>query len=617
MTQKKYWQPKNTLLMASLLATVSLPAHAVQFSMGDVNGTFSSKLSIGASWRMDGQDKTLLSPGNTNDKGRASSSVTDDGNLNFEDGDLISFVFKGRHDLELTYQNLGLFTRFRYWYDQELENGKRPHGNSLNEYTPDKTLDDSGFSDLAKSSGIELLDLYVYGSFDLGNVPLDLRLGRQVVSWGESTFIQNGVNIINPVDVSALRKPGAELKEALLPVGMLYMGAGLTDALSMEAFYQYEWKKTELDGCGTYFATNDVISDGCEILTVFSTIPDQIQATEEGSFGPFPVPEQFLRRADDLEASDSGQYGLSFRYFAESLNSTEFGIYYLNYHSRTPIFSAVTSSDPFTLAPLLGGNPQYRAEFPEDIKLLGLSFSTNVGTWAVSGEISTRPDLPLQINTTHILHAVAVGGGLAPWSDVLDRADAAGEGGNVAGYDEKEFTQIQFTFLKFFDQVMGASRMTFVGEIGANHIGGLGSKSDANYVHYGRSPTYGIGSFQLEDGKTCEESGTFPANTNIANCTKEGYITSDAWGYRMLLAFDYSNAFAGVNLKPRIGWSHDVRGYAPAPNFNEGNKALSLALDADYLNTYTASISYTQYTGGDYNTINDRDFASISFGVSF
>ena len=64
--------------------------------------------------------------------------------------------------------DFGVFLRAKYWYDQELENGKVPHGNSANRYTPNVKLDDSGFDDLAKASGIELLDAFIYNTFYLG-----------------------------------------------------------------------------------------------------------------------------------------------------------------------------------------------------------------------------------------------------------------------------------------------------------------------------------------------------------------------------------------------------------------------------------------------------------------
>ena len=46
-------------------------------------------------------------------------------------------------------------------------------------------------------------------------------------------------------------------------------------------------------------------------------------------------------------------------------------------------------------------------------------------------------------------------------------------------------------------------------------------------------------------------------------------------------------------------------------------KAASVGLDADYLNTYTASLSYTNFFDGKYNTQGDRDFLALSFGVNF
>lgn len=44
---------------------------------------------------------------------------------------------------------------------------------------------------------------------------------------------------------------------------------------------------------------------------------------------------------------------------------------------------------------------------------------------------------------------------------------------------------------------------------------------------------------------------------------------------------------------------------------------MSLGLNADYQNTYNASLSYTDFFGGDYNTNVDRDFVALSFGVNF
>ncbi len=612
------------LLLASI--ALSFPAAAFEFQWGDVEGSFNSQISLGASWRMSEQDPQLVTPGNAPSYGLASTGTGDDGNLNFNDGDVYSTILKGVHDLELRKNDFGALVRFKYWYDDELANGKRPHGNSANLYTPNEKLNDSGFDDFAQASGIALLDAFVYGTFYLGEseMPLDLRLGRQVASWGESTFIQNGINSINPVDVSAFRRPGAEIKEGLLPVSMFTVSAGLTNALSFEAFYQLEWEKTVIDGCGTYFSTADVAATGCDIVTLTGLASDQMNM----------LGGLYITRRPDIEPDDSGQFGVAFRYFAEGLAGSEFGIYYMNYHSRIPYLGGFSSSNeelggppdtPFIPGDPLGGNPQYFAEFPEDIELFGLSVATNFAGFAVSGEVSYRPDFPVQINTTELLQGAV---GMAPWSTVTPIIVAVGPGAAAAGYDLLPVTQAQMTFIRFFDQVLGASRLSFAAEIGANWVGDLPEQS---VQRYGRSPTFGMGWFEpiplpsppLPPGEfiTCEAgnalAGVAPPNTNARNCTTDGYVTDSSWGYRIRAGLTYNDVFAGVNLTPRIAWSHDVDGYSPNSNFNEGSKALSVGLTAEYLNRYTGTLDYTTFSGGDYDTVKDRDFLSFSVSVSF
>jgi len=616
------------LLLAS--CALSFPAAAVEFQWGEVEGSFNSQISVGASWRLEDQDPRLVTFGNRPDISTpstgASTSTADDGNANFNDGDVYSLILKGVHDLELRKGDFGVFLRGKYWYDDELSDGDRPIGNSANLYTPNESLADGDFDDFAQASGIELLDAFVYGTFYLGEsqAPIDIRVGSQVASWGESTFIQNGINSINPIDVSAFRRPGAEIKEGLLPVGMVTISAGVTNALNIDVFYQYDWEKTVIDGCGTYFSTNDVGATGCNVVTVTNSLSDQLNMANG----------LFVTRLPDIEPDDDGQYGIGIRYFAEELAGSEFGIYYMNYHSRTPFLGGFTSSNPVLGGPPdapfipgdpLGGNPQYFAEFPEDIELFGASFATNLAGFAISGEVSYRPDYPVQINATEILTAAL---GYAPYSTVTPIVLAAGFGEPVSGYDELPFTQAQVTFIRFIDQVMGASRLSIAAEIGGNWVGSL---PDQSVQRYGRNTIYGMGNFEplplpsppLPPGEvfTCADgnalAGLDPANTNATNCTNDGYVTDSSWGYRIRGSLTYNDVFAGINLTPNLAWSHDVNGVSPNTNFNEGARALSLGVTAEYLNRYTGALSYTSFSGGDYNTIEDRDFLSFSVSVSF
>lgn len=309
----------------------------------------------------------------------------------------------------------------------------------------------------------------------------------------------------------------------------------------------------------------------------------------------------------------------------------------MNYHSRMPYISAVTSphAADMRFAPELCGNlglpasacsavlgtaagqsltqayrlgtSKYYVDYPEDVRLYGLSFSTSLPTGTtLAGEISYRPNMPLQINPYDLITAGTGVTALSPLlsSGAIDLQNSTA----ISGYRRKEVTQAQVTATHFFDQVMGADRLTLIGEVGYVHVGGLEGRGG---VRYGRSTAYGGGAI-YPDNSVCTSTSATPEY-----CTNDGFTTSDAWGYRARAIWEFSNVIQGLELKPNLAWSHDVDGYGPEPGFNEGSKAASVGLDATYLNTYNASLSYTNFFGGDYNVNVDRDFVALSVGVSF
>ncbi len=597
----------RSIAYAILTASIATPVLAVEFNLGDVEGRFDSQLSIGSSWRQSSPSADLISVPNGGTS-RGSGSY-DDGTQNFKDGDAFSTVFKGVHDLQLNYQNYGAFVRGKYWYDFELENGKRAHGHAPNGYQPNTRLNDDDFNDYAKFSGAELLDAYVFAEFEVNERPLDVRLGRQVVNWGESTFIQGGINVINPFDVTAFRRAGAEVKEGLLPVNMAFGSLGVTDNLSLEAFYQLQWEPTAIDGCGTYFSTNDFTAEGCDGIRIISSNPllavtgvsnDQTYFNNlDGSLFP-AAPDLLVNRDANgrREADDAGQFGAALRYFAEELNSTEFGLYFAKYHSRLPIISGI-KTDAASLGSLgsLGVfQSKYFVEYPEDIKMLGLSFSSSLGDVAWSGEISHKRDVPVQMNGPMLVASMlALGNPLAaPGNPANSLVAGTPFGGEIHGFTPFNVTQAQTSFVKFADQVMGASRLTLVGELGWTHIHDFDEGPDA--IKYGRNGIFGFS----------------PSDS-------EGFVTQNSYGYVVRANLAYSDVFAGVNLKPEVSFKHGLSGYGPQPGaaFNEDEKTLSLSLTADYLNQYSVQLAYTDFFGGNFNPIDDRDFISLSASMSF
>ncbi len=310
------------------------PAWAIEFGDGELQGSLSTTFTHGVTVRVEERDPELAADTNGND-----------GDLNYDRG-IVSNTSKFTTDLDVRRGNFGAFVRATGFIDFENERGTR-------ERTP--------LSDEAKElvgQDFEVLDAYVAGTFDIGDQIVDARLGRHVLNWGESTFIPNGVNAVNHFDVSKLRQPGSELREALLPVGLASFSVSPTDDLAVEAFYQLEWEETRIDPVGSYFSSTDYAGPGAREAVITN-----ITTNDQGfGFGPLTpainadliratLPRQAafdpdfasVLRGPDRDASDTGQWGLALRYFAADLNYTEFGLYVMNYHSRLPTVGAQTS----------------------------------------------------------------------------------------------------------------------------------------------------------------------------------------------------------------------------------------------------------------------------------
>ncbi len=343
------------VLLSCFLATLSSNALALSFELGDdARLDWDTSVRYSSAWRLNSQDPNLLTNPNA-----------DDGNRSFDKG-LIQSRFDLISEADLSYRNIGAFARVRGYYDDKYA-GSNDHDSPatsnkvsvpFNEFTDD--------TQELMGKKLELLDAFAYGNFDFGERSLGVRVGRQVVNWGESLFIAGGISSAQgPLDATKLNVPGMELKEVFLPVGQLYLQQDLTESLTAEAFYQWQWEETRLDAAGSYFSTSDVLDQGGESLIL--------------------GPGLRAARGSDDDASDSGQWGVALRYTAEALGATEFGLYYINYHDKTP----QVNLDLGTLT--------YNLSYLEDIHLVGASFGTVFGDTNVSGEISYRDNAPVLV----------------------------------------------------------------------------------------------------------------------------------------------------------------------------------------------------------------------------
>ena len=604
----------GSAISLALISFVAAPVQAIEFNSGDWSGTIDTTLSYGASMRVQERDPELIGLANLNPligtrplseqvvaPGRFSVNG-DDGNLNYDDGDLFSNAFKITTEFSVNYrENWGGFARASYFYD--WENADRPE---LSEEAKDKV-----------GTRLTLLDAFVFYNFNLDGKEGSIRLGRQAVSWGESTFIQNGINVINPIDVSKLRVAGAELKEAFLPVDMIQGSLAINENLSVEALYLLEFEQTEPDPAGTYFSTNDFATLGGRFVMLGFG-----RANEPSNFNNCPNVIRFptnplevsacsaaVPRLPDDYASDDGQYGLALRYFSPTLNDTEFGFYFMNYHSRLPMLSgyAVTTSAP--------SSGRYIVEYPEDIRMYGMSFNTTLGDTgiALQGEISYRDNMPLQFDDVELLFsALSPLNPLipAPGNRFISQLGDFGPGDYVRGWERHETSQLQFTLTKAFGpgNWLGAQQIATVAEFGATEIWDLPEPDVLRYQ--GDGTDTGCGGDAINGGRL---------QNPISQC--EGFPTPFSWGYRLAARADYNNAFGSpFNVSPRVAFNHDVNGITPGPggNFLEGRKSVTVGVEATYLSQWAADLSFTEFRGaGTLNLIHDRDFVSFTLKYSF
>jgi hypothetical protein len=620
--------PRNPLSLALSAALIGLAAgnaQAFEFNIGDdFNANVSTTLSYGVSYRTSERDPNLVGKCNfiacqgltatgapivplaalPNSVQRAAvgrySVNNDDGNLNYDRGDVFSNTAKITAELGWTYgENFGGLIRATAFYD--FENQKR---DDLSALAKEKVGKDA-----------QLLDAFAYYNFAEGAG--SVRLGRQVVSWGESTFIQQGINVVNPIDVSKLRIAGAELKEAFLPIDMLWASYSFNENLSIEALYMFEFEQTEPEPAGTYFSTNDFGSLGGQFVVLNFGLVGQPEnyadcfrpgVINPRNVGAVSACSASVLRTEDQFASDNGQYGLAARYFSPELNNTEFGFYFLNYHSRLPLFSGNTVRNSNA------NSATVFIEYPEDVRLFGLSFNTTLDESgiALQGELSYRPNTPLQIDDVELLFY-----GLSPLNALLPAdfnrfSSQLGQGRPneyIRGWERHKVSQYQMTATKVFgpENPIGADQVSAVAEIGFTKVWDLPSTDVLRYQGDGTDTGGGDDFLTGRSRNPQTQVGGFP--------------TRFSWGYRIAARADYNNFLSSpFTMSPRVAFNHDVNGITPGPggNFLEGRKSITVGVEANYLNQWTLDLSYTDFFGAEpYNLVADRDFISMAARYAF
>jgi hypothetical protein len=578
----------------------------------------------------------------------------DNGDLNFKPGDVVEATQRITTELQVKRDDYGFFVRATGFYDPVIDS-------NVNGFQ-------FPFSRAAErdiGADLRLLDAYVFARPEIGDHPFDLRVGNQALNWGESTFIQFGINSITPLDLTALRTPGSELRTAFLPIPAVDIRTDLAWDTSFEAFWQPYWTRTRLEPVGSFFGTNDAAADGGKFIDLYSYYADSpacVYAADN-----VPQANAFggcVPRGLDRHPTGVDEFGFALRKTVPEWNDAEFGLYFENYYSRTPFLDFHTGGPnikgapgPFGVlpAPLLKfltskgteyfqntyhATSDFFDDYPKNIKLVGFSWNLNApGGVAIQGEISHRFDQPLQLATSDLSLAVTAPAlclfaklHIAPGPQACAAAAAdpviqatggiAGFDQDILGYKRYDVTQAQTTATKLFPAMpsMAINSVAVVGEIGFDYVHNFGHDAGLFIAPY----TTDTNTADIGNPYATVDNKVVPGVNGTGVYSTKGLATQFSGAYTIAVVVDMPNVLPyGLGMKPTVSLQHDFVGTSPtgANAFVANTAAASVGATFTYLQAWSLGVQYTNhfpvFAGGKFYGLIDRDFVSATLSYEF
>ncbi|MDM0106961.1 DUF1302 domain-containing protein [Variovorax sp. J22R24] len=302
------------------------------------------------------------------------SVVSDEGTYSFDRGEAVTERLDLLTELDIVYKkNFGARVSAAGWYDAAYGDNSRtnplPPLSNIPSYVNKRYSDYT--SRFYQGPSGEMLDAFVFGGADIGNVPVRGKLGRQTLYWGESLFLGGNLHGVayaqNPLDLQkGFATPGVEAKELFRPLNQVSGSAQITDTLSVGAQYMFQWEAFRYPEGGTYLGPVDFVFNG----------PDRQFLSQ--ALG-------FAARGNPSEPGQSGEGGLSARWSPTWLDGT-LGFYWRNFADKLPQ-TFLTRVGP--------GISRYNLIYADNIDMYGVSLAKNIAGISVGAELSYRHNTPL------------------------------------------------------------------------------------------------------------------------------------------------------------------------------------------------------------------------------
>jgi len=571
------------------MGAVSVDSYGYDFTtgLGDLHGSWVSNLTAGAGIRTKNPSCSLTGDPNSYGCGAAANvnqwGSSDNGDLNYKKGQPFSTYLSATSELLLTMPSEGykFMIRGTAMYDFLVGDTAR---------TP---LSSTALAQVKYP--VQLLDLWAEKDFTLNGHEAHVRLGNQVLNWGESYFASGGINQTNSVDIQKLLIPGTQLKQALLPAPMLSFATGLTHGLSTEAYYQFQWNGNRYPPVGTYWSVGNSFGRGA-VAGTGSTTNGNAAGVDAGTIagvnsgnaatlasintgllngqyaGP-PYNSIGILVNTVLPQQYKPQYGIKFNYRPKGVD-VNLGFYYENYTDKSPVLSSLA-------------NGTGRFSYLQNRQLFGVSANFGLGDWAIGTELSYRPH-----------DAVALSGCFAP-NGPLDLNTNGVSGINCQQWmDMKKFqydingqlslTQSEYPFLKLIhaDQAVLTAELTWIYYPGLSSSG-VTRTIDGHDVH--QAPAAGYFTW-LNNG-----SGLgYPITAAAGTSSSVGATVDFNWTYD-------GSVIPGWQITPGVTFTDALYGYTPTftGNYLQGAKSVNVyVLFNQNPATWQAGINYTAFFGG-------------------
>ncbi len=620
-------------LGASLLALlVPTGADAYDTTVDGWQVNIDTTLSSSVAVRTSNQDPRFIGTVNGGKLGLANA---DDGDLNFRAGNVVGAVQRITTEVQVKRDDYGVFLRATGFIDPVLDS----------EDTAFKKLSRAAERDIG--GNLRLLDGYVFASPKILDHTVDIRVGAQALNWGESTFIVFGINSINPLDATALRTPGSELRQGFLPIPVVDVRTKLVAGFSLEGFWQFAWTRSHLEPSGSFYATNDDVFDGGSFGFQDNLFPDNARAVYGVNLGKGDLFGAAIPRSLDRHPTTMDEFGFALRKTVSALGDAEFGLYFENYHSRTPFGSyrtgngndalpapiSILFSPPGYATRTYNSTASYFADYPRDIHLVGFSWNYQgpLGI-AIQGEVSSRTNQPIQLASADLGLAIEVPAirgaikALGPFAPAALRVALAqaladptiqalnnglGSDGIVDGWKRYPVIQAQQTATKLFSGIpsLSISSLALVGEIGFDYV-----------ADFPRDR----GIFGQVYSTNINSAFTEAAVIGGQSLSTKGLATQTSGSYTLATIIDLPQVLPyGIDMKPVVSLRHDFLGTSPigVNTFVENTAAASVGITFNYLQAWSAGVQYTNhfpvFAGGKSYGLIDRDFVSATVSYEF